>query len=114
MGELHENLQFETPTHSLDELKVKATEALCRGVNSGIEIVSVPERFRRSMEIGSAVFVCVDRIDVRRLIWEAIRDLVSFYCDGRMSAEVLRVLTACDSQSRRHYPTTLFQTELSD
>ena len=91
--------------------KVEATGALCRRVNSGIEIVSVPERFRRSMEIGSAVFVCVDRIDVRRLIWEAIRDLVSFYCDGRMSAEVLRVLTACDSQSRRHYPTTLFTTE---
>jgi sulfur carrier protein ThiS adenylyltransferase len=28
-----------------------------------------------------------------------------------MSAEVLRVLTACDSESRRHYPTTLFRTE---
>jgi len=26
-----------------------------------------------------------------------------------MSAEVLRVLTACDSQSHRHYPTTLFR-----
>ena len=25
-----------------------------------------------------------------------------------MSAEVLRVLTACDSASREHYPTTLF------
>ena len=95
----------------LDELKVKATEVLCRRVNSGIEIVPVLERFRRSMEVGSAVFVCVDRIDVRRLIWEATRDLTSFHCDGRMSAEVLRVLTACDSQSRRHYPTTLFQAE---
>jgi hypothetical protein len=28
-----------------------------------------------------------------------------------MSAEVLRVLTVCDSDSRRHYPTTLFRTE---
>jgi len=36
---------------------------------------------------------------------------VGFYCDGRMSAEVLRVLTACDAESRRHYPTTLFRTE---
>lgn len=25
-----------------------------------------------------------------------------------MSAEVLRVLTACDAASRKHYPTTLF------
>ena len=36
---------------------------------------------------------------------------MGFYCDGRMSAEVLRVLTACDAESRRHYPTTLFRTE---
>ena len=28
-----------------------------------------------------------------------------------MSAEVLRVLTACDSPSRQHYPTTFFRTE---
>lgn len=25
-----------------------------------------------------------------------------------MTAEVLRILTACDFESRRHYPTTLF------
>ena len=28
-----------------------------------------------------------------------------------MAAEVLRVLTACDAASRRHYPTTLFASE---
>ena len=28
-----------------------------------------------------------------------------------MSAEVLRVLTACDFESRKHYPTTLFSAE---
>jgi sulfur carrier protein ThiS adenylyltransferase len=28
-----------------------------------------------------------------------------------MTAEVLRVLTACDPKSRKHYPTTLFQAE---
>ena len=28
-----------------------------------------------------------------------------------MSAEVLRVLTVCDAESKRHYPTTLFNTE---
>ena len=95
----------------LGKLKVEATAALCGRINSGIEIVSVPERFRRSMEIGNAVFVCVDQIDVRRLIWEAVKDKVVFFCDGRMSAEVLRVLTACDSRSRQHYPTTLFRAE---
>jgi hypothetical protein len=96
---------------NLGKLKVSATATQCKQINSGIEIVSVPERFRRSMEIGNAVFCCVDKIDVRRLIWEAVGGQVGFYVDGRMSAEVLRVLAACDSQSRQHYPTTLFRTE---
>jgi hypothetical protein len=95
----------------LGKLKVEATAAQCRRVNSGVEIVSVPERFRRSMEVGNAVFDCVDKIDVRRLIWEAVKNAASFYVDGRMSAEVLRVLTVCDSVSREHYPTTLFRTD---
>jgi hypothetical protein len=95
----------------LGQLKVAATAAHCRRINSGIEITPVAERFRRSMEIGTAVFDCVDQIDVRRLIWEAVKDTALFYADGRMSAEVLRVLTACDSASRQHYPTTLFRTE---
>jgi len=62
------------------------------------------------MEIGNIIFCCVDRIDVRRLVWEALKDKVSFFCDGRMSAEVVRVLSVCDCESRKHYPTTLFNT----
>jgi sulfur carrier protein ThiS adenylyltransferase len=45
------------------------------------------------------------------LVWEAVKDRVNFYGDGRMSAEVLRILTACDFESRKHYPTTLFNAE---
>jgi sulfur carrier protein ThiS adenylyltransferase len=95
----------------LNKLKVNATSNLCWQINSNMEIQVVPERFRRSMEIGNIVFCCVDRIDVRRLFWESVRDKVSFFADGRMSAEVLRVLTACDFESRKHYPTTLFSTD---
>jgi sulfur carrier protein ThiS adenylyltransferase len=36
-------------------------------------------------------------------------DKVNFFCDGRMTAEVLRVITACDHNSRNYYPTTLFE-----
>ncbi|MFB0552687.1 MAG: ThiF family adenylyltransferase [Phycisphaerae bacterium] len=95
----------------MNKLKVNATSDLCCQINSNKEIQAVPERFRRSMEIGNVVFCCVDRIDVRRLTWETVKDRVNFYCDGRMSAEVLRVLTACDFESRKHYPTTLFSTD---
>jgi len=95
----------------LGKPKVEATATFCQKVNSSVEIAPVPVRFRRSMEIGTAVFACVDSIDVRRLIWEAVKDKVTFFCDARMSAEVLRVLTVFDSKSRSHYPTTLFRRE---
>jgi sulfur carrier protein ThiS adenylyltransferase len=95
----------------MGQLKVNATLELCWRINAAAEIHIVPERFRRSMEIGNVVFCCVDRIDVRRLIWESVKDKVSFFVDGRMSAEVLRILTACDAESRRHYPATLFNAD---
>jgi molybdopterin-synthase adenylyltransferase len=97
--------------NDLAQLKVHATAKLCRQINAGVEVISIPDRFRRSMEIGNAVFCCVDTIDIRRLIWQAVKDSTGFFCDGRMSAEVLRVVTACDAPSRTHYPSTLFRTE---
>jgi hypothetical protein len=95
----------------LDKLKVDTTVQLCQRINSSLEVHIVPERFRRSMETGDIVFCCVDSIDVRRIIWDSVKDKARFYTDGRMSAEVLRILTACDFESRKHYPSTLFNTE---
>ncbi len=94
--------------NDLGRPKVQATADQCQQINHQLEVYEVSERFRRSMEIGNVVFCCVDSIETRQLIWEAVKDRCSFYVDGRMSAEVLRVLTACDSASRDHYPATLF------
>jgi len=91
--------------------KVDATAELCWRMNGELMIQIVGERFRRSMEIGDVVFCCVDAIDARRLIWNAARDRARFFADGRMSAEVLRVLVACDEPGRRHYPGTHFAAE---
>ena len=95
----------------LGRSKVCATADLSQQVNHGLEVHEVAERFRRSMDVGNVVFSCVDSIDVRRLIWESVKDKADFFADGRMSAEVLRVLVACDPPSRKHYPTTLFAAE---
>ena len=92
----------------LGKPKVEATAALCKQINSSMGIGPAPQRFRRSTDVGNIIFCCVDSMDTRRLIWNAVKDTSSFFCDGRMSAEVLRVLTACDGASREHYPTTLF------
>ena len=95
----------------IGKLKVNATLDLCWRINANSQIQAVSERFRRSMEIGNIVFCCVDRIDVRRLIWESVKDKVSLFVDGRMSAEVLRIIVACNASSRKHYPTTLFNAD---
>lgn len=71
----------------------------------------MPQRFRRSLDIGNVLFCCVDSIETRCLIWDAVKTKTDFFVDGRMSAEVLRVISAHDHPSRLHYPTTLFSAE---
>jgi sulfur carrier protein ThiS adenylyltransferase len=88
--------------------KVKATAELCRRSNPAVEVLVEVARFRRTMDVGNVLFCCVDDIEVRQHIWEAVHQRVQFFADGRMSAKVVRVLAAADSDSRRHYPTTLF------
>jgi ThiF family protein len=95
----------------LGQLKVSATADACQALNSELALTPVPRRFRRSLEVGNALFCCVDRIDTRRLLWEAVESRTDFFSDGRMSAEVVRVVTACDRPSRVHYPRTLFASE---
>lgn len=92
----------------LERPKVDATCDLCRQINHDIQIDLVFDRFRRSLEIGNCVFVCVDSIVTRRHIFDAVKDRAAFICDGRMSAEVLRILTVCDKEAREYYPQTLF------
>ena len=92
----------------LERFKVDATADICQQINHQLHVEVQKERFKRSMTVGNCVFVCVDSIETRKHLWQALEDKVNFFCDGRMSAEVLRVITACDSKSRNYYPKTLF------
>lgn len=96
--------------NDLGRPKVEATADLCQQIHHQLETVEINDRFRRSTPIGDSVFCCVDSIETRRLVFEAVCDRVRFFCDGRMSAEVIRVLTATPAyaNSMDHYPTTLF------
>ena len=98
----------------LGRSKVSATADLCQQLNHTLAVEEAPQRFRRSMPVGNVLFTCVDSIAIRRLIWESVQQRVEFFADGRMAAEVLRVLVACDPPSREHYPTTLFAAERAD
>ncbi len=109
--ELH---NLPTQGYFLDDLskaKVEATAALCRRMNPDMIIEVINDRFRRQTDVGNCLFCCVDSITARRHIWDAVKDKINFFCDGRMSAEVLRVITASDESSRKYYPETLFTQE---
>ena len=95
----------------LDRPKVDATAEFVRQINYDLHMEILLDRFKRSTPVGNCVFNCVDSIVTRKLIWDAVKDKVNFFCDGRMSAEVLRVITACDEKSREYYPQTLFTAE---
>lgn len=98
----------------LDAFKVIATAGLCRRLNPDLQVLPVAERFKRSTakswspDSALVVFACVDSIATRRLIWEALRHQAALFVDGRMCAEVLRVLAVASPASDRNYPTTLF------
>ncbi len=88
--------------------KVWATADLCHQLSPRAEIETCQTRFRRSLAVGNVVLCCVDSIQIRASIWRTVQGKVDLFIDGRMSAEVVRVLTAGDAPGRRHYPTTLF------
>lgn len=92
----------------LGQFKVNATARAVQGIDADIEVEPVIDRFRPGLVTGEAVFVCVDSISNRAAIWRSLRHQCSFWCDGRMRGEVIRILTAVESNSRDHYDTTLF------
>ena len=105
----------------LGRAKVDATAGVCRSVNPGAAVTPYAERFRRSSarslpclrseHARVAVFCCVDSIATRRLVWEAVRGRAAFWADGRMAAEVVRVLASGRPADDGYYATTLFAAE---
>ena len=94
--------------------KVHAVANVCHQVLPQMELHARPERFRKSVVRGwprdrdHAVFCCVDAIATRKHLWEAIGPVAGFFADGRMAAEVVRVLASGQPLADTHYSTTLF------
>jgi sulfur carrier protein ThiS adenylyltransferase len=105
----------------LGTAKVTATAVLCRQIHPDCRIETLAERFRRSMgksldaftnpDTRPVVFACVDNIATRGMIWEAVRPTAAFFVDGRLSAEVIRVLASAQPATDAYYPNTLFAPE---
>ena len=89
--------------------KVFAVGDDCRAINGAIEIEECGYRFTKNEDVGDIVFCCVDSIDTRKFIFNTVTDKIRFWVDGRMSAEVLRILSAGPkTEEAEYYRTTLF------
>ena len=90
--------------------KVLAVADHITGSVDDVEVVPIDDRYRPKYLGDPAVFSCVDKIQVRELMWKAVQQKATFWVDGRMSGEVMRII-AIDVRSgedRDYYPRTLF------
>jgi sulfur carrier protein ThiS adenylyltransferase len=98
----------------LGTTKVTAVADVCRQLFPRMTLGLRNERFRKSAPRAwprnrdQVVFCCVDAIDTRKLVWDAVRAAAAFFADGRISAEVIRVLASGRPAIDRTYATTLF------
>ena len=92
----------------IGQSKVTATGQAIHQLDRSINVDMIADRYRSKLPLGDAVFCCVDSISARGAIWRSAGDRCQFWADGRMLAEVLRVLVACDPDGRSRYATTLF------
>jgi len=88
--------------------KVAATAEAIRQIDPNIALTLVADRYRPALDVGDALFCCVDSITARNAIWRSASRRVTFWSDGRMLGEVLRILTVVDDAGRRRYQATLF------
>jgi sulfur carrier protein ThiS adenylyltransferase len=94
--------------------KVHAVANVCHQQFPRMALHARRERFRRSAvrswpaDRNRSVFCCVDSIATRKLVWDAIRGVAGFFADGRMAAEVVRVLVSNAPAADAGYATTLF------
>lgn len=95
--------------------KVEATAELCHALHPAATVTPHPTRFTRHtlttlrlIRPKLAVFCCVDTMAARRIVWESTKTAASFFADGRMAGESLRVLASADPLGDEHYVGTLF------
>ena len=67
--------------------KVLATLAAIYRLDPTIRVEIVEDRYRPRLDIGQAVFCCVDSIEARAAIWRSAQRHCRFWCDGRMLAK---------------------------
>jgi molybdopterin-synthase adenylyltransferase len=102
----------------LGRSKVAATADLCLRINPQLVVRVHAERFRRSSAKNLSVlqpdggnlvvFCCVDTMNARAIVHQTVKETADLLIDGRMNAEVIRVLASALPALAQRYPLTLF------
>lgn len=106
----------------LGKPKVEAVKDMVGLMNSACVILPRPNRFRISdvagwdpgedelAHIDTVVFCCVDSMEARALIWNAVKDqpFVKAFFDSRSASEMIRVFGVAKPNDDTYYTTTLF------
>ena len=89
--------------------KATVTARAAELLNPDAKMVVIEDIYKPGMlDSQTVIFACVDSMGARRQIFENERRHLRFFCDGRMAAEVCRILTVDDTDSLAdHYITTL-------
>ncbi len=88
--------------------KVEATAADILRLDPDLDVVCSADRYRPRLEVADVIFCCVDSISARSVIWKGAGSRSTFWADGRMRGESLRVLVAVDDATREQYSQSLF------
>ncbi|QDU05532.1 putative adenylyltransferase/sulfurtransferase MoeZ [Gimesia chilikensis] len=88
--------------------KVEATAQSIWELDDLIQVETISDRFRPSIDIGEVIFCCVDSISARAAIWRSVNRTYNFWIDGRMLGETIRVLTSTKDSGIDQYSETLF------
>lgn len=92
----------------LGKPKVEAVGDLCQELNSELDLITVNGRYTIDIDVGDVVFSCVDKMEARDFIHCNVSKKVGLFIDGRMLAEVSRVISAYNDATHEYYRTTLF------
>ena len=99
---------FET---DLNRLKTDAVRDTCLQLNRAVTVQTDPQKFTRSYFSArpqGVVFCCVDTMEARKFIWKTCKGRCDMFVDGRMAAEVCRVLTIRQASDAEYYESTFF------
>lgn len=87
--------------------KVHALKEALAEIDPECQVNAVNDVFRSKYRT-NYVFCCVDSIDTRRQIWQGGGHGATFWVDGRMMGEHMRILAVASDDDVDYYPRTLF------